>query len=77
MYIITFLVAVSIAYCVGFVTGVKRYLPFELVRSLKNKFNDSPTNDLLGWGTCEIKEISELPSSYFSVLIGHAYGASS
>ncbi|MDB4208879.1 metallophosphoesterase, partial [Amylibacter sp.] len=58
-------------------TGLKRYFPFELLRSLKNEFNNSTTNDLLEWDTCEIKEISELPSSYFSVLIGHAYGAPS
>ena len=30
---------------------------------------------MLGFDTCEIKEISELPSSQFSVLIGHAYGS--
>jgi hypothetical protein len=68
-------VVISVAYWGGFVTGVKRYFPFELVLSLKNGFNNFTTNDLLGWDTCEIKEISELPSSYFSVLIGHAYGA--
>ena len=72
---VTFLVAVSIAYLGGFVTGVKRYFPFELVLSLKKSFNNLTTNDLLGFDTCEIKEISELPSSQFSVLIGHAYGS--
>ena len=43
--------------------------------SLKKSFNNSTTNNLLGFDTCEIKEISELPSSQVSVLIGHAYGS--
>ena len=69
----------------GFVAGVKRYFPFALAQSIKNEFNDDTTknefNDdttkkLLGWGTCEIEKILELPSS-FSVLVGHAYGAPS
>lgn len=69
--------AISIAYCGGFVTGLKRYFPFELLQSIKNEFNNPTKNDLVGWNTCEIKEISELPSSFFSVLIGHAYGGPS
>ena len=75
-YIVAFLAAVSIAYLGGFVAGVKRYFPFALAQSIKNEFNDYTTKKLLGWGTCEIEEILELPSS-FSVLVGHAYGAPS
>ena len=75
-YIVAFLVAVSVAYMGGFVAGVKKYFPFALVKSIKNEFNKPIIKGPLGWDTCEIEEIMELPSS-FSVLVGHAYGAPS
>jgi hypothetical protein len=75
IYIAAFISLVFVAYLGGFISGVKRYFPFSIAQQMYTHLKN-PTEEVLGWNTCEIENLFELPS-VFSVLIGHAYGAPS
>ena len=75
IYIFAFILSVILAYLGGVITGVKKYFPFTIAHKIYQSL-ENPTEEMLGWNTCKIEEIFELPS-IFSVFIGHAYGAPS
>ena len=66
----------SIAYVVGFVSGVKKYFPFALARSISEEFSKPVAERVAGWDSCEVEELLELPPTS-TVIVGHAYGSPS
>ena len=75
-FIISFISLIFVAYTAGFVSGVKNMFPYKTVKKIKAQISTYNLQKNSNLNTCEILEISELPS-VFSVLIGHAYGAPS
>ena len=75
IYTAAFISLLFVVYFGGVVTGVNRYFPFKVAQQVYHSFK-GPKEEVLGWNTCSIEEVFELPSN-FSVLIGHAYGAPS
>ncbi|MDB4078953.1 hypothetical protein N9509_06010 [Amylibacter sp.] len=72
-HIVVFVSLVFVAYIGGFVTGIKKIFPYTLAHQMYRSFLPLEHGDVLGFNTCEIEEVFELPS-IFSVLIGHAAG---
>ena len=68
IYISAFISLMFAAYLGGFITGVKKYFPYSVAQEMYHSFK-SPAQEVMGWNSCNIKEIIDLPSN-FSVIIG-------
>lgn len=72
--VLTIFIFAVIGFALGFVSGVKKMFPYDLVRSIYGRLHETDvTTDLV---KCEIEKLTELPNS-FTVFIGHAYGSPS
>ena len=66
------LILTLISFATGFVSGAKKLFPYNLAKSIQERFYRTQiTTDLK---LCQIETLTSLPNS-FAVFIGHAYGA--
>ena len=72
-YIVAILLTILFTYLGGFVSGVKKYFPYDPIKKYYYNYSDF----MLNTGNlqkCTIPRLTILPDK-FSVIIGHAYGA--
>lgn len=72
-YIVFILITILFAYLGGFVSGVKKYFPYDQIKKYYYAYLDFALNTG-NLQNCTIPNLTILPDK-FSVIIGHAYGA--